>query len=144
MDYLTKIQDLLIKSLPTQTIEGVDTVPLLAFDDHLLRRFGRMEWIHLQPESRSQPFLRQVADEIWIVLSGGVDAYWHDRRLDSPTLGVHEHRYLDANSFLLLPFGIAFGCQTGHGESTLLRVMTHDPDSTDDARAVAWEELRED
>ena len=144
MDDLTKISDLLIKPLPSQTIEGGNLIPLLKFGDHLLRRFGRMDWIHLQPEASIQPFLRQEADEIWIVIRGEIEAHWHDQRPNSPSLGVREERLVDTNSLMLLPFGIAFGCRTGPAECKLLRVMTHDPDSTDDTLSVSWEELLED
>jgi mannose-6-phosphate isomerase-like protein (cupin superfamily) len=143
MAYETTIPDLLIKPLSDQEIEGGRLLQLLEFDDHLLRRFGRMELIELEAKTVFQPILRKVADEVWFILEGEVEGFWLDRRPNSSSEGARERHPLPAPSLVLVPFGVAFACRTVSGTCTLLRVMTHAPDPTEEQAVISWEELLE-
>jgi hypothetical protein len=144
MNFENKISDLLIKSLPDQELPGGTLRTLLQFDDHLLRRFGRMDLIDLHPEGELEPVLRQAADEIWIIVRGEVEGFWKDQRPNSPTFGLHEKHRLQAHSLALLPFGVAFACRAGSAGCLLLRVMTHAFDPAGEASIIAREDLLED
>lgn len=143
MAFETIIPDLLIKPLSEREVEGGRLLPLLEFDDHLLRRFGRMELIVLRANARLQPILREVADEVWLTLEGEIEGFWLDRRPNSPSTGICEKHLLPAQSLALVPFGVAFACRTGTEACTLLRVMTHAPDPTEKPSDISWEELLE-
>jgi hypothetical protein len=96
---------------------------LLAFDDHLLRRFGGLEIVRLH-RGDSLGVLRRVADEVWIMLDGAVDVRLEDTRPSSPTLGSAATFRLQTHHRLLLPFGVRGGVRADTAAS-LLRLMTH-------------------
>lgn len=96
---------------------------LLAFDDHLLRRFGSLELVRLGPGD-SIGVLRRRADEIWVLLDGSVDARLEDTRPSSPSLGATETLRFDSPHRFLVPFGVRLVVRA-EAAATLLRLMTH-------------------
>lgn len=99
---------------------------ILDEQDHLLRRFGALEAVALQP-AQTLPFtLRAEADEIWVPLQGAADFALADLRPGSPSHGVGLELSLSADNpqGLLLPFGVA--CQVSSRTGAyLLRLSTH-------------------
>ena len=72
-----KISDLVVKDLDWR--DGILTV--IKENDHLLRRFGEMDVVTIEP-SRSLEVFRQQADEVWALLSGQVLFHLEDQRQD--------------------------------------------------------------
>ena len=103
---------------------------LLSEEDHLLRRFGFMEWISLEPDNKKLFRIRGEADEIMIAMRGEVQAHAIDVRLGSPTYGAEEQVILSRTKGggLLLPFGIAYGVSAPQSAQAL-RISTHTNDS---------------
>jgi len=133
------IHDLFIRKLETIHKDGQIRMPILSFEDHLLRRFGFAESILLQPEYRSNMKVRAVADEIWASLNGKVRFCWWDLRSGSPS---HEDRYeiLTEEPYLVLaPFGVAFGVQTYAEPVHLIRFSTHPDGIHEGDHDVPWE-----
>ncbi|UCD99654.1 MAG: hypothetical protein JSV42_02680, partial [Chloroflexota bacterium] len=69
--------------LDLERIEG--RLVLLRDNDHLLRRFGQVEYINLEEGQETNFVLRVVADEIWSVIGGEVTLTLVDKRDDSPS-----------------------------------------------------------
>jgi len=139
----TTIFGLLIRHLPAPSAAGPHLTPLLEFDDHLLRRFGGMDWLELAEGERFGPILRETADEIWFLIEGQIDAYWLDTRPSSPTLQARDQLRLEDRSLALVPFGVGFGCRSGPGGARLLRLMTDAPDPSQREGDLSWEALLE-
>jgi hypothetical protein len=99
---------------------------ILREQDHLLRRFGVLETLSLEPGA-STPFnLRAEADQILAPLDGAVDLSLIDMRVESPSHDTRlEIKLSAADSYgLLLPFGVA--CRMFSADGTrLLRLSTH-------------------
>ena len=55
---------------------------LLRDNDHLLRRFGQLDYRELKGGEETPVILRAVADEIWSVISGEVTLTLLDKRED--------------------------------------------------------------
>jgi hypothetical protein len=94
--------------------------------DHLLRRFGVLETLSLEPGA-STPFnLRAEADQILAPLDGAVDLSLMDMRVESPSHGARAEITLSAADpqGLLLPFGVACRMLSADG-ARLLRLSTH-------------------
>jgi len=96
---------------------------ILAFEDHLLRRFGSAEVVRLGP---GEPFrvLREKADEIWALLDGAAEFLLEDTRPTSPTLGVKQAVRMDSPARLLVPFGVQLEVRLDP-KASLLRIMSH-------------------
>jgi hypothetical protein len=96
---------------------------LLAFEDHLLRRFGSLELVRLDPGD-TFGVSRRVADEVWILLDGAVHVSLEDTRPSSPTFGSTATMRLQPHHRLLVPFGVRLGARA-EAATSLLRLMTH-------------------
>lgn len=140
MDFQAPIHDLYIRKLQPQNSEEGFYLPILSEDDHLLRRFGATEIIHLKSNSKSKMRLRVMADEIWALLEGQVHFTWHDLRLTSPSHGCWHQLSCKEPTLVLVPFGVAFGQQTEESPALLLRIMTHLDDGHEGDREISWEE----
>lgn len=138
------IPDVWIRAIASEPSRMGDRFTALAYDDHLLRRFGALEVIRLNPGSRLEPVLREEADEVWVLLEGTVDCVIRDLREGSPTSGKGFERTLTRTSQLFLPFGVAFGVSAGDTGAVLLRIATHQPLPDSPETKLAWEELFED
>jgi hypothetical protein len=119
------IHDLYIREIDTIPKDGMTSIPLLSFDDHLLRRFGFSESMTVEPGYRSEMKVREVADEIWVCMEGNVRFLWLDLRENSPSFN-HSFEYLTTKpTLVLVPFGVAFGFQTLDKMTQLIRFSTH-------------------
>lgn len=105
--------------------EADGRMTLLRNDDHLLRRFGALEGLRLEPDV-SFAVQRLIADEIWCLLEGSAAVRLEDRRRDSPTMGIVEEHTVERPTRLLIPFGVAAEVRAGEGGAFLVRLMTHD------------------
>ena len=125
------IHDLYFRELEYHEIGDLARLPLLEYDDHLLRRFGYAEFIHAKAEMKINYDARQIADEIWALLEGSATFRFADTRADSPT-HKSEFEYSSYKPLLLLvPFGVAFGFEVDDSEEALLiRFATHPPKGT--------------
>ena len=93
--------------------------------DHLLRRFGAVNVVRIEPEGSIQVY-RQQADEIWAVLSGYVSLHLQDQRQDSPSQGTEVDLGIsqDTPQAVLIPLGVLCKGSSTRG-ATLLRITTH-------------------
>jgi mannose-6-phosphate isomerase-like protein (cupin superfamily) len=135
------IHDLFVRPIEPVTEANVVRWIALRESDQLLRRFGEAEIIRLKPGGRTALTLRPVADEVWAVLEGTVEALWHDHRPRSSTRDARYQTTLRRPTLLLAPFGVAFGVRAVGGGALLARFATHsraDPESADDAQ-LGWE-----
>jgi dTDP-4-dehydrorhamnose 3,5-epimerase-like enzyme len=93
---------------------------------HLLRRFGQVELVYMK-EGEGTPFtLRQVADEIWSMIAGGVQLTLVDKRQGSPSETQSMRLELSGTrpKAVLIPFGVAYRI-TAAQDSQLIRITTH-------------------
>lgn len=99
---------------------------LLRNSDHLLRRFGQLEMLHLQAGESRGPYLRAVADEIIFIIEGALQVALLDRREGSPSRGRAVRLQLNAAEpqGLLIPFGVLRSFETDKS-ARLLRLSTH-------------------
>jgi hypothetical protein len=133
------IHDLYIRKLEAITVEGVTSLPLLSFDDHLLRRFGFVEKIFFTKGYESEMKVREVADEIWVCIKGKVQFHWWDLRKGSPTENQRFELMIEEPTLALVPFGVAFGIQTKDGPAEVLRFSTHQEGRHDKDKKIPWE-----
>lgn len=98
-------------------------LPILAFEDHLLRRFGRVEIVRLNPGLGFR-VLRIKADEVWTLIEGSADLRLEDTRAGSPTSGARQSVVAESPTRVLIPFGVRLHVSTASA-AVLLRVMTH-------------------
>jgi len=96
---------------------------ILAFEDHLLRRFGSAEVVRLGPGETFR-VLRGKADEVWALLEGAAEIQLEDQRSTSPTLAVSQAVRMETPTRLLLPFGVRLLVRPDP-RALLLRIMTH-------------------
>ena len=96
---------------------------ILAFEDHLLRRFGSAEVVRLGPGETFR-VLRGKADEVWALLEGAAEFQLEDQRSTSPTLAVSQAVRMKTPTRLLLPFGVRLLVRPDP-RALLLRIMTH-------------------
>jgi hypothetical protein len=122
------IHDMYIRELSYREHGDLTRLPLLQYDDHLLRRFGYAEFIRAEPGIATDTPPRQVADEVWALVEGRVKFTWKDTRDHSPTCNIEHEIMSDKPVLLLIPFGVAFGYEV-HGDITalLIRFATHTP-----------------
>jgi hypothetical protein len=120
----TAIYDGQATPLPSIGRPGGEVTPIVGFQDHLLRRFGRAELVRL---SRNGEFevRRKVADEIWVLVEGTADFHLDDGRAESPTQGTRETHHLASPTRLLVPFGVGLRVVARSTSAVFLRIMTH-------------------
>jgi 5-deoxy-D-glucuronate isomerase len=116
----TELHDGLVTPL---TPAAPGRLPVLAFEDHLLRRFGGAEVVRLAAGDTFQ-VRRTVADEVWVLLAGEAEFHLDDLRVASPTHGARQAVRSTSPIRVLLPFGVRLEVRAGV-EALLLRVMTH-------------------
>jgi hypothetical protein len=135
------IHDLFIRQIPIKQEGATTRWTALQDGDHLLRRFGLAEVV--RAESNHQPSLqvRSVADEVWALLEGQVEFFWHDLRQDSPTHGEEHHTTCENPTLVLAPFGVAFGFRALAGSALLLRLASHAEGAHDGDQRLPWEGL---
>jgi hypothetical protein len=99
---------------------------LLSDSDHLLRRFGQLEYFSLVENQRLSFEPGIEADEICFVLKGELVVNLSDLREDSPSYKVNIEMALGVEEpkGLLIPFGVAYSFATSDG-ANLLKVSTH-------------------
>jgi hypothetical protein len=141
MDPSLPIHDLFIKSLQFERKEDHQRMVLLRFQDHLLRRFGALELLQLEPHSTTHLQVRAVADEAWALVEGKVEFVWWDLRSGSPTADCTHRLTTSRPTLVLAPFGVAFGVRALERPCTLMRVSTHVEGEHDDDRTLQWEDL---
>ena len=109
---------------PVQRLDG--RWKLLADSDHLLRRFGQLEFISLKEKQAISFDPNEEADDIYFTLRGAVRAVLSDLRKESPSYKIDYEIGLNANKpqGLLIPFGVAHSFSTSVG-ADLLKVSTH-------------------
>lgn len=120
-----EIADLYIEPLSSEVLEASQTLRALSFDDHLLRRFGQLDFIQRKPSEIETLTLRSVADELWVLVSGKVLCLCRDLRAGSPSENVEVRFEISAPSRVLIPFGVAFGWQAVDHPAQMLRCSTH-------------------
>jgi hypothetical protein len=121
------IHDLFIRPIEQRQLPYGRLLGLLGHDEHLLRRFGCAEWVRIDA-GQTRPLLwRQLADELWAVLSGTAEVEWVDRREGSPTHDASIRLRLSEPTLLLVPFGVAFEIGAPDGPVTAVRFQSHSP-----------------
>jgi len=118
------IHDGLVAPLSTILRGGVEVLPLVAFQDHLLRRFGRAEIVRLR-EGAEFTVLREVADEVWVLVGGSAEFQLDDRRPGSPTRGSRQIIQAGEPARVLVPFGVHARILSRSQATLLVRFMTH-------------------
>lgn len=116
-----KISDMVVKDLDWNN--GILTV--IKESDHLLRRFGEVDVVTIEPGRQVEVF-RQQADEVWALLSGQVSFHLQDQRQDSPSQGSEVKLDIseDMPQAVLVPFGVLCKLSNTQG-AIMLRISTH-------------------
>lgn len=133
------IHDLYIKPILLIEEPGSTRWPTLCDSDHILRRFGLAEVVRVQPEAPPKVHVREIADEVWALIEGQVEFYWHDLRKNSPTFDSKHRLICELPTLVLVPFGVAFGCRALGGAATLLRLATHADGVHETDQQIPWE-----
>ena len=115
---------------------------LLQEDDHLLRRFGQVDLHRIKKGQTTLFTCREVADEIWTLISGRAVFTLIDKREESPSENQNVIITLDETSpqALLVPFGVACAVQTKQ-DSQLIRLTTHLDGTHSGDKTFPFEEL---
>ena len=110
--------------------------------DHLLRKLGQVEVRKVSEQDGNQFTLRAVADEVWMLIDGGVDINLVDRRAGSPTEDTALKISLNAEDGqgVLIPFGVAYSINP-MSEARLLRLSTHRDESHEDDHVLSLNSL---
>lgn len=119
------IPDLFIAALRKEKDHAQESIRLLGFDDHLLRRFGVLEWVRKDPQELQDLSLRSKADEFWFLMDGSIEGVAKDLRPGSPSQGSQVSFSLSKPSRIMVPFGVAFGWRAVGGSAVMLRCATH-------------------
>jgi dTDP-4-dehydrorhamnose 3,5-epimerase-like enzyme len=95
-------------------------------NDHILRRFGQIDVVKLEPGKSLETLRKAGADEVWALISGEAILQMADQRHESPTLDQTVEITLNGNSpqAVLIPFGVLAHI-TGQSAGSLLRLTTH-------------------
>jgi dTDP-4-dehydrorhamnose 3,5-epimerase-like enzyme len=136
------IPDLYIRTLSSASLPGVRRMLALRESDHVLRRFGEAEVLRLDPGASPGIVLHLVADEVWALLEGSIEAFWQDRRPRSPSRGARVRDRFLSPVLMLAPFGVAFGVRALDEGAMLARFATHmqdDPECREDLH-LPWED----
>jgi len=123
------IHDLVALHLPARPLgRGVDRRTALSYSDHLLRRFGQADIVHLGRGGRLEKKEEETADEVWALIEGEATFEWEDRRSSSPTSGGKASLAAREPISVLVPFGVAFRVTAENRAAILLRLSTHADD----------------
>jgi hypothetical protein len=120
------IEDMLISDMVVLDLDWQgQKLTIIKETDQLLRRFGQMDMIKLNPKGRVEVF-RSVADEIWAPMLGRAAFQLEDQREESPSKGeiVQLEITADDPKAILVPFGVNCTIVSAEG-ATLLRIGTH-------------------
>jgi dTDP-4-dehydrorhamnose 3,5-epimerase len=134
------IHDLYARALMPMASEMGESLRLLRFEDHLLRRFGLAELVRLAPDHPVDLRMRVVADEVWILIEGQAEFAWHDLRPGSPTEDRKDRLMCLGPTLVLAPFGVAFGYRAVGERASLIRLATHAETETENIRVLPWED----
>lgn len=104
----------------------------------LLRRFGSLEALRIQPEETTMMRLRLVADEVYALLEGHILCAWLDKRAYSSSCACYVQSTVSEPTLLLAPFGVAFGLQALEVPALVLRVATHSLKEQEDLCQLPW------
>lgn len=126
MDVNPAISDAYVISLA----EKPTGLTILKENDHLLRRFGQVDFIVLLAGADAINFFREKADEIWAVVDGTIQFELEDQREESPTNGIVDRFMIGADEpkALLVPFGVVCRINSAAG-GKLVRICTHEDDT---------------
>jgi len=115
---------------------------LLRDDDHLLRRFGLLEFRELSSGENTPFTLRAVADEVWSVIKGEASLSLIDRREGSPTKNHVMKLTLSGEEpqSVLVPFGLAFSF-TAIEDAQMVRLATHQDQAHSQDETLSYEEF---
>ena len=115
---------------------------LLRDNDHLLRRFGQVEFRELRAGENTPFTLRVVADEIWSVIKGEANLSLIDRREGSPTKNHVMNLTLSGEKpqSVLVPFGVAFAF-TAIEDAQMVRLATHQDQAHSQDETLSYEEF---
>lgn len=121
--------------------QGAGKLQLLSNREHLLRRFGQLTLLELDPASTLPSSVRSEADRFYFVISGAASFALVDLREHSPSRGQHAVFLLTADSpqGLLVPFGVARAISATL-RARLIELSTHSEDHPND-RILASDEL---
>lgn len=133
------IHDLFIRHVPSAGGRAEARWKALRDEDHLLRRFGMVEVLRVEPDLEPYLRVRSSADEVWLLIEGRGEFRWRDLRSDSPTHGVEHKLICDKPTQVLAPFGVAFGFRPLDGPALLLRISTHDDGLHEGDQRLPWE-----
>lgn len=123
------IHDLVALRLPAGPFgRGAERRTALSYSDHLLRRFGQADVVHLERGGRLERKEEETADEAWALIEGEATFEWEDRRPSSPTAGGTATFAAHEPTTVLVPFGVAFRATAGDAPVILLRLSTHGDD----------------
>jgi hypothetical protein len=128
MKHKIPIHDLVIRPISTTDETETLRLPVLRFSDHLLRRFGQVEMIRLQPQSELEKRVRWIADEVWTLVEGEIEFNFHDLRSESPSSDSQGQITLTQPTLVLVPFGVAVHLRTDDQPAALLRIASHEDD----------------
>lgn len=121
----TSIHDLYLREINEINLGATQRLTIYQYEDHLLRDLKAVEFLRISPGSSIEMRVRDVADEVWVVIQGEASFYWKDKRTNSPT-SQEEFEYLTSSPLLMLiPFGVAFGYRALSQEVLLIRLATH-------------------
>jgi hypothetical protein len=133
------IHDLLVRALTSAELPSWTSMPILRFEDHLLRRFGLAEYLYATESNRPMMRLQPAADEVWALIDGAVEFQWHDLRQNSPSRGKRLRLPCNTPTLVLVPFGVAFGFRVPAGQASLIRLATHS-DEDGEPELFPWED----
>jgi mannose-6-phosphate isomerase-like protein (cupin superfamily) len=132
------IHDLWMRPVELDTSDKASVWHVLDFDDHILLRLGSLQAVRL-PEASRTPFrMHATADEVWALIEGQADCWWHDTRAGSPTAGNTWNMLVDEPTAMLVPFGVGFGAQAVGGPALLLRLTTESERQAEPALTLPW------
>ena len=99
---------------------------VLSEEDHLLRRFGQLDLVKLEPGLTLTTHRVNGSDEIWTLISGEAELMLTDQREESPTNQQTHQVSLNEKQpqVLLIPFGVEVEISS-HAGGLLLRVSSH-------------------
>lgn len=140
MSDVTNINDLHLFQLK---VSG-ESLVLLRDEDHLLRRFGQVEFRRFSEKQNSEFIIRAVADEIWSCIFGAIEFTLVDLRPASPSENIAKRLTLHTENpqGLLIPFGVAYSIQADENAQAI-RVTTHVDGVHNDDKIIASEDLSE-
>lgn len=104
---------------------------ILSEDDHLLRRFGKLEIVDISPTDAPLFHLKKSADQIIAIIDGTIQIQLIDLRKQSPSFGSEmsiEIKEIKAQG-ILIPFGVASSVRSNK-QGKILWLSTHSGDAS--------------